>query len=69
MRSLIWTHSLQTILLVIAIWVIFNTENFTAGSLFSTITYVEMLNNHTMEVNNNIILLRDLKETVERLNG
>lgn len=68
-KIFIWTHLLQTILLVIAIWVIFNTENFTAGLLFSTITYVEMLNSHTMEVNNNIILLRDLKETVERLNG
>ena len=42
------THLLQTVLLVIAIWSIFSTENFTAGLLFSTITYVRMLNSHTI---------------------
>ena len=61
------THLLQTALLVAAIWSIFSAETFTAGLLFSTITYVEMLNSHTVEVNDNIILLKDLKETAERL--
>lgn len=66
-RIFILTHLLQTALLFAAIWSVFSTKNFTAGLLFSTITYIEMLNNHTTEVNNNIIFLKDLKETVERL--
>ena len=66
-RIFILTHLLQTGLLVAAIWSIFSAENFTAGLLFSTITYVEMLNSHTAGVNDNIILLKDLKETAERL--
>ncbi len=66
-RVFILTHLLQTALLVAAIWSIFSAETFTAGLLFSTITYVEMLNSHTVEVNDNIILLKDLKETAERL--
>lgn len=68
-RIFILTHLLHIGLLVTAIWSIFSAENFTAGLLFSTINYVEMLNSHTAEVNDNIILLRDLKETVERLNA
>ncbi|MBS5135684.1 MAG: hypothetical protein KHZ05_09645 [Oscillospiraceae bacterium] len=66
-KIFILTHLLQTALLVFAIWSIFSAENFTTGLLFSTITYVRMLNSHTIEVNDNIILLKDLKETAERL--
>ena len=66
-RVFILTHLLQTALLIAAIWSIFSADTFTAGLLFSTITYVEMLNSHTVEVNDNIILLKDLKETAERL--
>lgn len=66
-RIFILTHLLQTVLLVVAILSIFSTENFTAGLLFSTITYVDMLNSYTVEVSDNIILLKDLKETAERL--
>ena len=66
-KIFILTHLLQTALLVAAIWSIFSAETFTAGLLFSTITYVEMLNSHIVEVNDNIILLKDLKETAERL--
>lgn len=66
-KIFILTHLLQTALLVFAIWSIFSAENFTTGLLFSTITYVRMLNSHTIEVNDNIVLLKDLKETAERL--
>lgn len=61
-------HILQTILLFFSIFVVINTENFSSGLLISTITYIEFLNTYYREFNDNIILLKDLQQTVKRLN-
>lgn len=63
----IYTYFLQTALLIIAIISIVNTKGFTIGLLLSTVTYVEMLNDYTSEINYAIILIKDLIETSERL--
>lgn len=61
------THLLQTILLIVAILSIVSITNFTIGLLYSTITYVDMLNAYVNDVSENIITLKNLKETVHRL--
>lgn len=42
-------------------------HNYTSGQLFSTITYVMMLNDYVGEINEAIIDVKDLKNTVSRL--
>lgn len=61
------THLLQTILLVVSVFSIVSITNFTSGLLVSTITYVDMLNAYVSDVSENIITLKNLKETVHRL--
>lgn len=61
------TNFLQMILLITSILSITHMNDFTSGLLFSTITYVEMLNDHVSSINDNLILLHDLKETTSRL--
>lgn len=60
-------YFLQMILLFSSIISITHTGNFTSGLLFSTVTYVEMLNGYVSDINENLILLHDLKETITRL--
>jgi len=60
-------YFLQMILLFFSIMSITNIGNFTSGLLFSTVTYVEMLNGYVSDINDNLILLHDLKETISRL--
>ncbi len=54
---------LQMMLLFFSILSITNISNFTSGLLFSTVTYIEMLNGYVSDINGNLILLHDLKET------
>ena len=61
------TNFLQMMLLFFSILSITNISNFTSGLLFSTVTYIEMLNGHVSDINSNLILLHDLKETTSRL--
>lgn len=67
-KIFIFTHLLQTMLLVASILSIINTENFTSGLLLSTITYIGRLNSYSSSINGNIILIKDLVETSKRLN-
>lgn len=60
-------YFLQMILLFSSIISITHTGNFTSGLLFSTVTYVEMLNGYVSDINENLILLHNLKETITRL--
>lgn len=61
------TNFLQMLLLFSSILSIAYMNNFTSGLLFSTITYVEMLNGYVGDINYNLIVLGDLKETAFRL--
>ena len=61
------TDLLQTTILVIAILSTIHAGNYTSGQLFSTITYVMMLNEYVGEINGNILLIKDLNDTVARL--
>ena len=61
------TNFLQMMLLFFSILSITNISNFTSGLLFSTVTYIEMLNGYVSDINGNLILLNDLKETTYRL--
>lgn len=61
------TYFLQMMLLFSSIISITHTDNFTSGLLFSTVTYVEMLNGYVSGINENLILLHGLKETISRL--
>lgn len=61
------TNLFQMLLLFCSILSIIHINNFTSGLLFSTVTYVEMLNGYVSNINNNLILLSNLKETVLRL--
>lgn len=58
---------LQMILLFSSILSVTYASNFTSGLLFSTVTYVEMLNGYVSNINDNLILLHDLRETISRL--
>lgn len=58
---------LQMMFLFFSILSITNISNFTSGLLFSTVTYIEMLNGYVSDINGNLILLHDLKETTYRL--
>ena len=60
-------YFLQMILLFSSIISITHTGNFTSGLLFLFVTYVEMLNGYVSDINENLILLHDLKETITRL--
>ena len=44
-------------------------NRFTSGLLFSTVTYIGMLNGYVSDINEYLISLQDLKETVYRLKG
>lgn len=61
------TDFLQMVLLITSILSITYMGNFTSGLFFSTITYIDMLNDHVSSINGNLILLHDLKETILRL--
>jgi len=61
------TNFFQMLLLFFSILSIIHINYFTSGLLFSTVTYVGMLNGYVSDINNNLILLGDLKETVLRL--
>ena len=61
------TELFQTILLVIAIFSTIYVGNYTSGQLFSIITYVMMLNGYVGEINETIIVVKDLQDTVLRL--
>lgn len=66
-KIFVLTYCFQMLLLLVSIITITYSANSTAGMLFSTVTYVGMLNEHVSEINNNIILLRDLKDDISRL--
>ena len=66
-KTYLITDLLQTMLLVIAIISTIHAGNYTSGQLFSTITYVMMLNDYVGEINEAIIVVKDLKDTVSRL--
>lgn len=61
------SNFLQMMLLFFSILSITYISNFTGGFLFSTVTYVNMLNGYVSDINDNLILLQDLKETTYRL--
>lgn len=61
------TDLLQTLLLIIAIYLTIANGEFASGQLFSTFTYVMMLNDYVGEINENIFVINDLKDTVIRL--
>ena len=63
------TNFLQMILLFFSILSITQANRFTSGLLFSTVTYVGMLNGYVGDINEYLIRLQDLKETVYRLKG
>lgn len=66
-RTYLITDLLQTALLVIAIISTIHVGNYTSGQLFSTITYVMMLNDYVGEINEAVIVVKDLQDTVSRL--
>lgn len=61
------SNLLQMMLLFFSILSITYIDNFTGGLLFSTVTYVDMLNGYVSDINDNLISLQDLKETTYRL--
>lgn len=61
------SNFLQIMLLFFSILSITYISNFTGGLLFSTVTYVNMLNGYVSEINDNLILLQNLKESTYRL--
>ena len=63
------TNFLQMILLFFSILSITQANRFTSGLLFSTVTYVGMLNGYVGDINEYLIRLQDLKETIYRLKG
>ena len=63
------TNFLQMILLFFSILSITQINRFTSGLLFSTVTYIGMLNGYVSDINEYLISLQDLKETVYRLKG
>lgn len=66
-KSFLLTHLLQTILLFVSIFAVINSENFTSGLLISVIGYVKVLSSYSSEINDNIILIKDLKGSVSLL--
>ena len=66
-KTYLLTDLFQTVLLVIAIISTIHAGNYTSGQLFSTITYVMMLNDYVGEINESIIVVKDLQDTVSRL--
>ena len=63
------TNFLQMILLFFSILSITQINRFISGLLFSTVTYIGMLNGYVSDINEYLISLQDLKETVYRLKG
>ena len=63
------TNFLQMILLFFSILSITQINRFTSGLLFLTVTYIGMLNGYVSDINEYLISLQDLKETVYRLKG
>lgn len=61
------SNFLQMMLLFFSILSITYISNFTGGLLFSTVTYVNMLNGYVSDINDNLILLQNLKESTYRL--
>ena len=66
-KTYLITDLFQTAFLIIAIISTIHTGNYTSGQLFSTITYVMMLNDYVGEINGAIIVVKDLQDTVSRL--
>lgn len=66
-KAYLITDLLQTLLLVIAIFSTIYIGNYTSGQLFSTITYVMMLNEYVGEINDVFIIVKNLKNTIDRL--
>ena len=66
-KTYLITGVLQTFLLVTAIYLTIVNGEYASGQLFSTFTYVMMLNNYVGEINENVFIINDLKDTVIRL--
>ena len=66
-RAYLITDLLQAVLLVIAIVSTIHTGSYTSGQLFSTITYVMTLNDYVSEINEAIIVVKNLQDSVSRL--
>ena len=66
-KTYLITGVLQTLLLVTAIYLTIVNGEYASGQLFSTFTYVMMLNNYVGEINENVFIINDLKDTVIRL--
>lgn len=61
------SNFLQMMLLFFSILSITYISNFTGGLLFSTVTYINMLNGYVSDINDNLILIQNLKESSYRL--
>ena len=66
-KILIITDFLQLFLLILSIYSTIMKENYTSGQLFTTITYVMTLNNYVSEINEKIIEVKNVKNSVNRL--
>ena len=66
-RAYLITDLLQTALLATAIVSAIHAGSYTSGQLFSTITYVMTLNDHVSGINEAIIVVKNLQDSVSRL--
>ena len=66
-KAYLITDLLQTALLVAAIVSTIHAGSYTSGQLFSTITYVMMLNDYASEINETIITVKNVYGSVSRL--
>lgn len=66
-KSYLLTDTLQAGLLIFAIVLTICTCNYTSGQLFSTITYIVMLNDRVCEINEIRVKVYDLMDSVVRL--
>lgn len=66
-RAYLVTDLLQAAFLVTIIVSAIHAGNYTSGQLFSIITYVMTLNDHVSEINEAIIVVKNLQDSVSRL--
>ena len=66
-KAYLITDLLQAALLVAAIVSTIHVGSYTSGQLFSTITYVMTLNDHASEINETIIVVKNVQDSVSRL--
>ncbi len=66
-KAYLWTDVLQSGFLIFAIVLTIYMDNYTSGQLFSTITYILMLNECIYEINDVRINIYDLIDSVTRL--